>query len=117
MGEGGSPKDDLLNRPYLIKKTTRGGGGKTFPILRQHSLWTAPYRIHIPGYQLHLVAEKKTFHTIDCNLFQRRKFVHINDQGSYLCTILFCGLDFHYINFMQDFAFVKNQWVLLTKEL
>ena len=60
---------------------------------------------------------KNTFHTIDCNLFRRRKFVHINDQGSYLCTILFCGLDFHYINFMQDFAFVKNQWVLLTKEL
>ena len=25
--EGGSPKDDLLHRPYLIKKTTRGGGG------------------------------------------------------------------------------------------
>ena len=23
--EGGSPKDDLINRPYLIKKTTRGG--------------------------------------------------------------------------------------------
>ena len=58
---GGSPKDDLLNRPYLIKKTTRGGGGKTLPILRQHSLWTAPYRIHIPGYQLHLVAEKILF--------------------------------------------------------
>ena len=26
--EGGSPKDDLLNRPYLIKKTTRGEGVK-----------------------------------------------------------------------------------------
>ena len=22
-GEGGSPKDDLLHRPYIIKKTTR----------------------------------------------------------------------------------------------
>ena len=38
-GEGGSPEDDLLNRPYL-KKTTRGG--HKFPILRQHGLWTAP---------------------------------------------------------------------------
>ena len=26
-GEGGSPKDDLLHRPYLIKKTTRGVEG------------------------------------------------------------------------------------------
>jgi hypothetical protein len=42
-----SPKDDLLNRPYLIKKTTRGGGGEgqIIPILRQHSLWTAPNSI------------------------------------------------------------------------
>ena len=27
-GKGGSPKDDLLHRPYLIKKTTRGRGSK-----------------------------------------------------------------------------------------
>ena len=27
-GEGGCPKDDLLNRPYLIKKPTRGEGVK-----------------------------------------------------------------------------------------
>ena len=27
-GRGGSHKDDLLNRPYLIKKTTRRGGVK-----------------------------------------------------------------------------------------
>jgi hypothetical protein len=27
-GEGVKPKDDLLNKPYLIKKTTRGGGQK-----------------------------------------------------------------------------------------
>ena len=26
-GEGGKPKDDLVNRPYLIEKTTRGGRG------------------------------------------------------------------------------------------
>ena len=26
-GEGGSPKDDLVNRPYLIKKTKSVGGG------------------------------------------------------------------------------------------
>ena len=26
--EGVSPKDDLLNRPYLIKKTTSGRGSK-----------------------------------------------------------------------------------------
>ena len=32
VGEGGSPKDDLLNRPYLIKKTTMGGGGQKSPI-------------------------------------------------------------------------------------
>ena len=41
VGRGG--KDDLLNRPYLIiKTTTRGGGGQKNQILRQHSLWTAP---------------------------------------------------------------------------
>ena len=34
-GEGGSPKDDLLHRPYIIKKTTRG---EKLPILRRHSL-------------------------------------------------------------------------------
>ena len=39
---GGKPKDDLVNRPYLIEKTTRGGGGQKSPILRRHSLWTAP---------------------------------------------------------------------------
>ena len=40
-GEGGKPKDDLVNRPYLIEKTTRGGGGgKKSPIMRRHSLWT-----------------------------------------------------------------------------
>ena len=33
-GEGGSPKDDLLQRHYLIKKTTRGGGGQNMLILR-----------------------------------------------------------------------------------
>ena len=27
-GVGVSPKDDLLHRPYLIKKTTKGGGAK-----------------------------------------------------------------------------------------
>ena len=28
---------------YLVKKTTkRGGGGQKLPILRRHSLWTAP---------------------------------------------------------------------------
>ena len=27
-GEGGSPKDDLLHRPYLIKKTSKGEGVK-----------------------------------------------------------------------------------------
>ena len=32
--EGGSPKDDLLHRPYLIKKMTRGGGGQKVMILR-----------------------------------------------------------------------------------
>ena len=42
QGKGGSPKDDLLDRPYTIKKTTRGGGGQKLPILRRHSLWTAP---------------------------------------------------------------------------
>ena len=36
-GESGSPKDDLLHRPYLMKKTM-GRGQK----LRRHSLWTAP---------------------------------------------------------------------------
>ena len=45
-GEGGKPKDNLVNRPYLIEKTTRGGGGgQKSPILRRHSLWTAPMGI------------------------------------------------------------------------
>ena len=44
----GSPKDDLLQRPYLIKKTTRGEGGQKLPILRRHSLWTAPFGNPIP---------------------------------------------------------------------
>ena len=45
VGEGGKPKDDLVNRPYLIEKMTRGGGGgQKWPILRRHSLWTAPKR-------------------------------------------------------------------------
>ena len=29
-GEGVSPNDELLNRPYLTKKTTRGEGIKAF---------------------------------------------------------------------------------------
>ena len=46
VGMGGSQKDDLLYRPHLIKKTTRGGRrGQKLPILRRHSLWTAPYNI------------------------------------------------------------------------
>ena len=44
--EGGSPKDDLLHRRYLIKKTTRGGGrGSKIAIFRRHSLLTAPCSI------------------------------------------------------------------------
>ena len=46
--EGGKCKDALLNIPYLITKTTKGGGGeggKEFPILRQHSLWMAFNRL------------------------------------------------------------------------
>ena len=39
---GGRPKDDLLHRPYLIKKDDKGGGGQKLSILRRHSLWTAP---------------------------------------------------------------------------
>ena len=39
---GGSPKDDLLHRPLLNKKTTRGVGGQKLPILKQHRLRTAP---------------------------------------------------------------------------
>ena len=39
----GGPKEDLLNRPYLIKTQRRGGGpGQKFLILRRGSLWTAP---------------------------------------------------------------------------
>ena len=41
MGEGGSLKDDLLNRHYLIRKYDVERGKKS-PILRQHSLWMAP---------------------------------------------------------------------------
>ena len=37
-GEGGKPKDDLLNRPYLINKTIREGGVQKLPILRKHNL-------------------------------------------------------------------------------
>ena len=37
----GSPKDNLLNGLYLIKNTTRGGGGQKSPIFWQHGLWTA----------------------------------------------------------------------------
>jgi hypothetical protein len=42
-GPGGSNKDDLLHRPYLIKITTRGGGegGQKSSIMRQYSLWMA----------------------------------------------------------------------------
>ena len=41
-GEGSSPKDDWLHRPYLRKKTTREvGGGQKNLILRRQSLWTA----------------------------------------------------------------------------
>ena len=50
-GEGGKPKDDLVNRPYLIEKTTRGGGGgQKSPILRRHSLWTAPKLTVVAGF-------------------------------------------------------------------
>ena len=47
LGRGrGLPKDDLLKRPYLIKKTTRGrveGTYQKLPLLRRHSLWTTLY--------------------------------------------------------------------------
>ena len=50
-GEGGSTKEDLLHRPYLIKKISRGDtGGQKFVNLRRHSLWTTPWvveRIHV----------------------------------------------------------------------
>ena len=42
VGGRGSPKDDLLHRPYFYKKDDKGGGGQKLPILRRHSLWTAP---------------------------------------------------------------------------
>ena len=46
-GEEGSPKDDLLNTPYLIKRQQAGGGGQKLPILAQRSLWTAPRVLEI----------------------------------------------------------------------
>ena len=41
MWLGGSLKDDLLKRPYLIKRR-QGVGVQKLPILRRHSLWTGP---------------------------------------------------------------------------
>ena len=29
-------------RFYIVKRQLRGGGGQKLPILRRHSLWTAP---------------------------------------------------------------------------
>ena len=46
-----SPKEDLLHRPYLIKKITRGGGGQKSPILRRHSLWTTHYLTYCQMYE------------------------------------------------------------------
>ena len=43
VGEGGSLNDDLL----LNKKDDKGGGGQKSPILRRHSLWTAPKYVDI----------------------------------------------------------------------
>ena len=37
-GEGGQKFPILLSK----KTTKRGGGGQNLPILRRHSLWTAP---------------------------------------------------------------------------
>ena len=45
-GKGGSPKDNLLHRPYLIKRRQEGEGQK-LPILRRHSLWTAPQQKNV----------------------------------------------------------------------
>ena len=48
IGEGITPKDNLLNRTYLVKKTTMGEGeGQKSPILRRNSLWTALTLIQI----------------------------------------------------------------------
>ena len=38
-GRGGQKLPILLSK----KTTKRGGGGQKSPILRRHSLWTAPY--------------------------------------------------------------------------
>jgi hypothetical protein len=55
LGRGGrvSPKDNLLHRLYLIKKTTRGGGGgQKLPILRRLSLWKAPNHVNMQNLKL-----------------------------------------------------------------
>ena len=45
--------------PILIsKKTTkRGGGGQKSPILRRHSLWTAPYMPELVGFQTMVILD------------------------------------------------------------
>ena len=46
FGGGGSWKDDVVWEGGMAKDDLRrqgGGGGQKSPILRRHSLWTAPY--------------------------------------------------------------------------
>ena len=43
VGEGvGYPNDLFITNPYLIKGTTKGGGGQKYPKIRPRGLWMTP---------------------------------------------------------------------------
>ena len=42
MSSQGGRGSKIANFTYIVKRQLRGGRGQKLPILRRHSLWTAP---------------------------------------------------------------------------
>ena len=72
VGEAGSPKDNLLHRPYLTKKTTRGEGVKNRPF------WDDI----VYGRPLNVRQSIATLYDIDSNdiLFRKHRNVYIRSD-------------------------------------
>ena len=85
-GEGGSPKHNLLHRPNLINKTTRGRGGQKLLILRRQSFWTAPlgyFQLNFPRTFCHFVFLVHDFPLTNYILFLKKK--HFLGLGYEFC--------------------------------
>ena len=99
----GSPKDNLLKRPYFIKIKNKGeDGGQKLPILRRHSWWTTPmYSFWKPSSIWMRMPLQIAFHSILSQLDLQGKIG--------LTTIKFSWGMFFFYHWMECLGFTTSK--------